>query len=342
LELKNCVIGEYAQGAGINHVVAEGCRLGPTSATISGPRSVWRNCWFAVQPGLVGWAIHSAEFDNCRFASGTQDGTTDPGAAFLSADGGKKTLTVAAVVSNTKITVAVTGDDNAEVAVIGPLDHGVTIRAASDPSKWGRITQIYKQDATHVAIEGEFCAPPLVGEVWEWNALQRLIVREADADRPGRVLRVASYEGAQRRMFERSQGSIRRLVFGFEDLRRVAGTGLIAAPRSDFGVYGLIKSIWVNVIRPYTGSSGAVTLNLEIQAPLQLVQSISLTQTGQRLANAFGTFGAQPGDALTPTNNVHFTKLQLAVITPGGFYPAYNDRTQLPDLVVELEVASSL
>ena len=338
----DCEALKIAEGTGVNDFQYNGGSING-SIDISAPNQTWENVNFIAgdSPSRIvnmgnGFYVQRAVFKHCRFNPYTLNPNTTPNTGWV-IPGATYTLTVAAVPTNYKITIAVANDTAAET-VLGVLDVGFVIRSTTDPNRWIIVKQIYKDDATHLAIEGDFSFVPGVGEVYQWGSVKEVFIDESSQEW-GRqsIIKPLAYQDANHQNVVR-WGKLQRMIFSFEDLQLLASGA--AGANLQIKCYSMIKEIWVNVIRAYSGASITCTLLLQDLDAVAILQNIDLLTVGQRKIDIFAVQGAAGAVALAVTVATFYRQLGLGVFGPGGFYPAYTDRTQLPQFVLELVLAN--
>ena len=338
---EGCTIGKHTQGTGVNilefrggttirngfdakakKIIIDGVEFhGPTSDETA-PK---------VMIDIAGgkWPIHSVEIKNARFH------VSEASWQGLVNGGGEDSFTVTAVSGNTKVLIAVSNDTEAE-SVIRPLDEDFIIR--TDDGKTCHVTDIYRQDeedAKYIAVEGEFSTVPQPGDIFKWPYVKKISlenIQQFGAYAPLR--RLVSFPGAESIQVKDRDDRHFMLIFGDDQLPRSA------ADETMF-VRGTLKSIYVNVQKPYSGTSLNAWLQIRNKDLLPdnsaLLAKIDLKLTGSRQVTEFSALGAKGGDILSSLVENRMKEVAIQVQAGRGFYLDYSDATELPLFTLVLE-----
>jgi hypothetical protein len=309
----------------------------------SPPNAYIENCRIGPNPGACVnvsplFCCHGIRFQNCQFdASLLGDPEVDLDNGWVNF-GATYTLTVASVSSATKILVSIANDADAQ-GVLAPLDVGFVLRSQTDASRFGIVSAIYQQDATHLAIEAEFSAAPAPAEVYEWESVRfKELGANCRSVNTAKLFRPVAFDFSTNGSDVVRFGKVKHFVVAFEDLRRPASGA--AAPTDVFPTYGYLRRITVTVTKAYTGGGAGPELRLQDQDAATVLQSIDVTELGERTVDFFSIAGAAGSDVLAATTADVIRHLGIRCIESGGFFWDYASREELPDFVVELEVVT--
>jgi len=206
--------------------------------------------------------------------------------------------------------------------------------------KSGRVTDMYQEDATHLAIEAEWNKAPLAGEVYKWSGTQEINVDAQQGSGPGYVGPAFSYWN-QDRWTARTKGRIELVTFGLDDFpRRTSGDTYAELTLSGFR--GRIRRIWLEVARAYSGASAHCYLRLkdlvsDSASGGRTVQTFDLATVGVRDVTDDGVSGSVGEDSLSATDSTIYTELGLRLTTGSGMWEwaSYDEN---PQFLIAIEV----
>jgi hypothetical protein len=205
----------------------------------------------------------------------------------------------------------------------------------SDGSKRVRITSIYRQDASNIAIEGEFSSAPLAAEVYRSGNVQAITIghiEQRGTNQPvkpfifPRALHMQARDRDDRHFF---------LTFSELDVPRQASG--VAAAGISFYVRARLIGVWGSVDVAYSGADATSVIFVRRTSDSKNYCSMNLLTLGRRQATSFATSGAVAGDTLTLTGGDYLEQFNLLVSTGGGTYPAYTDPVQLGKFTIVAE-----
>lgn len=278
------------------------------------------------------WAPAQIVSRRCRFAP-----TAFP-AALLNG-GAECSFTVDSVVDGTKVLIAFDGTDNEAEPLFQQLAKGVTY-ALDDGTKRVKITNIYQEDATNIAIEGEFSELPIAAEVYHGSIIQSAILEQPEVqepdDVPGSFIQDVGNPSAGVTVSPR-YGRHFHVALSEADIPRPASEGHIEGPyASQFAVRARLMRIWMFVDTAYTGTDASCTLVLQ-DGGVGL-QTFDLKTAGVREVTAFDVFGDVGADALAATDGAYVYHLFPIIYgESAGFFPAYTDPLELPKFRIVME-----
>ncbi len=240
--------------------------------------------------------------------------------------------------SNSKVLVETLTDDDA-IILFQSFQRGATYTLKSGANRV-RIANIYQEDATHVAIEGDFIAASSPGDVFWGSQVQSIRLGHLEVDGPitaARRLPAFSIPLAAKMYSENRDGRHFFKAYTDEDFfLRASGAGIV---NHDETVRARLMSLRVHVDVPYTGGASNTTLVISGIASGETVYAvIDLETTGPRMVDTFGNDGSAGADTLTAaTNDDYCDAIRINIISLGGLYPTYSDRTELPKFRVVAE-----
>lgn len=242
--------------------------------------------------------------------------------------GAEKTFTIASVSSNTKVLISSADDATAE-PIFQSLHVG-WLYQLQDGSKRVRITKIYREDASNIAIEGEFSSIPLVAEIYRACNINSIRIGNVDyAGNLAAAFRQFNFPRAQRMRDEEKDGRHFYLSFSEKDLTRQASGA--AFQNNDWYVRARLIRLWAFIDLAYSGGTANVRLFLKgVNASATTYASVNVSTTGAREVTAFTSSGAVAGDTLTATAGDFCEQFRINLGTGGGVFPAYADPVELP------------
>ncbi len=275
------------------------------------------------------WPAESIDIRQARFS------VFDNGISALIFGGLEISFTISSVSSNTKVLVAC-ADQAAFEAVYRPLMFGWTYQLKNG-TKRVRITNIYDNDAGHVAIEGEFTDVPIAGEIFYGSLIRQINLGNIVQDGPYAPKPIIWPFGTVQnfqRIDSRDRNAETLLVPHNEIPRSASGAALQVGYLS---TRGWLIRVTIVVSKIYTGASATCTL--EIASATVNYAQIDLKTAGIREITPFGSNGSVGADnlAVNPLRD-YIDQLNPYVWSGGGTGPLYTDPTQLPKFTIRVEV----
>lgn len=341
LEQNGGDIAQLENGFGVLNVLANGVLI--RQFTGVGPRnSTWKDCEFHGNGNAAGtmvvycadlWATQKVVFENCRADTSQVTPSANAGIVF---GGTEYTFTVDSVSSATKVLIE-TLTQTAIQNLYRSLEIGRTAYTTGGNSCY--VTAIYNEDATHVAVEGEFLSTPAPADVFRWNNIAELHADVRDID-PSRGILPIKGVATGRATGRSRNAAYRTLALSDRDLRRPAS----AAAQQDetVAINGRVTRVRLNVFRAYSGVDAAALLKIFDADTLGEINgdcSFSLKVAGCRDITQWWVANSLTGDSLAPLEVTRFRQLLIRTSAGTGNFHTYASPAQLPmfELVIETE-----
>lgn len=276
-----------------------------------------------------GWASVGVDIRQARFT------IWDVSLSALIETGADTSFTVSSVTSNTKVLVSC-ANDTAFETIYQQLRIGFTYQLLNG-SKRVRIKKIYDADASHVAIEGQWTAVPVGGEVYHGSTIQHINIGDIVQDGLFAPLPVAlnfGYNQQYQRIDARDRNS-ETLLISWQDLIQPASGG--NNQFLNISIRGWIRRVVINVSKVYSGPDGTCFLHMTTPGFVDYID-VDAKTLGIREITAWGSQGAVGADTLRPTSfgGVYLDQISLYV-SGAGQYPTYSDPVQLPKFTIHIE-----
>lgn len=253
------------------------------------------------------------------------------------------TIDAGGVVSNTKVLVAVANDAAAQTLLRQLQIGGYYYK--TDGSNFVRITKMYKNSASTMAIEGAFAALPVAAEVYSGGLIQEIRTRgialsgdyaldTATGQRIKEVL-VDTDTSVKRSFADRDEKSFSHTWTEADLIGGASGSAIV---NTNTSVRARLRRLRVQITQAYTGASAANTLRCRlVQAAATTYMDVNTKLAGVRTIYDDGTSGAQSLDVLTATGGAYGDVFRFFYTATGSVFPTYADPVELPKFTMTAE-----